>query len=218
MNFKTTRYADYEKNLPQVGKHILAQQTDELILVYQAYRPSIAKYAIEHQVFGGPDYSYNRMSWIKPNFLWMMYRSAWAASPGQEMILGIWIKKSDFNIILENSAFTSYAQTSNMSHEKWKTSLQDLEIRLQWDPDHFPNGEKHTRKAIQLGIKGNLLKQFGKEMIVEIIDLTNFVNGQRVHAMNQPYNNLVVAKETVYHPSTKKLSEKIGIHLLEANI
>lgn len=215
MNFKTTLYTDYEKDLPQVGKHIFAQQTDELILVYQAYRPSIGNYAIEHQVFGGPDYSYNRMSWLKPNFLWMMYRSGWAAKSGQEKILGIWIKKSDFDIILYNSAFTSYAQTSDMSHEEWKASLHENEIRLQWDPDHYPNGEKHTRKAIQLGIKGNLLEQFGKKMIVEIIDLSEFVNSQRANAMNQSYDNLLVAKETVYHPAAKQISEKIGTKFLE---
>ena len=211
MNFKTTLYANYEKTLPQAGKHILAQQTNEHILVYQAYRPSIANYAIEHQEFGGADYSYNRMSWIKPNFLWMMYRSGWAAKPGQEKIVGIWIKKTDFDIILENSAFTSYAQTSDMSHDDWKASLDENEIRLQWDPDHIPNGEKHTRKAIQLGIKGTLLKQFGKEMPVKIIDLSDFVNKQRAYAQSSPYEQLQVAEESIYLPKGNNLARKIGL-------
>jgi hypothetical protein len=27
-------------------------------------------------------------------------------------------------------------------------------VRLQWDPDHYPNGDKHIgRRAIQLGLK-----------------------------------------------------------------
>jgi len=214
MNFKTTLYANYEKKLPQTGKHILAQQTDEHILVYQAYRPSIANYAIEHQEFGGDDYSYNRMSWIKPNFLWMMYRSGWAAKPGQEKIVGIWIKKTDFDIILENSAYTSYAQTSDMSHDDWKASLDENEIRLQWDPDHFPNGEKHTRKAIQLGIKGDLLKQFGKKMPIKIIDLSDFVNEQRAFAQSSPYEQLQVAEESIYIPKGNNLARKIGLDIL----
>jgi hypothetical protein len=59
---------------PAVGCHILAQYDDETIIVYQAYRPSTGCYAAAHGAFG-PGFSYSRMSWVKPNFLWMMYRS-----------------------------------------------------------------------------------------------------------------------------------------------
>ena len=61
---------------PKEGRHILAQFDDDTVIVYQAYRPSIGRYAAEHGAFGG-DFSYSRMSWVKPNFLWMMYRSGW---------------------------------------------------------------------------------------------------------------------------------------------
>ena len=61
---------------PKSGRHILAQYDDETIVVYQAYRPSIGSFAAEHGYFGG-EFSYSRMSWIKPNFLWMMFRSGW---------------------------------------------------------------------------------------------------------------------------------------------
>ena len=66
---------------PQEGQHILAHYDDASVVVYQAYRPSIAEYAVTHQRFGG-DFSFNRMSWIKPNFLWMMFRSGWAGKEG----------------------------------------------------------------------------------------------------------------------------------------
>ena len=46
----------------------LVAYDDETIVVYQAYRPDIAAYAVEHEQFGGP-WSFGRMSWIKPNFL-----------------------------------------------------------------------------------------------------------------------------------------------------
>jgi len=42
------------------------------------------------------------MSWIKPNFLWMMYRSGWGAKPGQQVILAIALTRSYFDAILEN--------------------------------------------------------------------------------------------------------------------
>ena len=217
MNFLTISYSAYEKDLPREGNFILAQQKDDLILVYQAFRNSIGEYAIKNQRFGGSDYSFNRMSWIKPNFLWMMYRSGWAAKPGQEKILGIWIKKTDFEKILGNSTFTSYKQSTCNGEEEWRATLDSHPIRLQWDPDHYPNGDKHVRKAIQLGIKGDLLSEFAEQMIVEIIDLSNFVNQQRPSSVNTPYNNLLVAKESVYMPSSKKLAEKIGLDILDSD-
>ena len=33
---------------------------------------------------------------------------------------------------------------------------KDLCVRLQWDPDHSPSYEKLERRAIQLGLKGQV--------------------------------------------------------------
>jgi hypothetical protein len=60
---------------PASGRHVLAQYDDESVVVYQAYRPSIGQFAAEHGYFGG-EFSLSRMSWIKPNFLWMMTAAA----------------------------------------------------------------------------------------------------------------------------------------------
>ena len=75
MNLETIHYTHYELGLPQSGQHILGQLRGDNIIVYQAFNPAIANYAVKHQKFGGSAYSFTRMSWIKPNFLWMMYRA-----------------------------------------------------------------------------------------------------------------------------------------------
>jgi hypothetical protein len=77
------RFLDQEVAWPRQGRHILAQYDEKTVIVYQAYAPAIAEFALQHGYFGGP-FSYSRMSWIKPNFLWMMYRSGWGTKPGQE--------------------------------------------------------------------------------------------------------------------------------------
>ena len=78
MNLKTKPYCEQVREWPESGRHILAQFDDETIIVYQAYRPQIGRFASEHGYFGG-EFSYSRMSWIKPNFLWMMYHGwSWA--------------------------------------------------------------------------------------------------------------------------------------------
>ncbi|PTT91241.1 hypothetical protein DBR42_04275 [Pelomonas sp. HMWF004] len=87
MKLATAPYLQQAAEWPGQGEHILAQHDETSVIVYQAYRPSIGRYAIEHGQFGGPDYSFNRMSWVKPNFLWMMYRCGWGTKDGQEAIL-----------------------------------------------------------------------------------------------------------------------------------
>jgi len=71
---KTEKYIDQKNRLPQTGRQIIGGIENNSLIVYQAFNPAIADYAIRHQQFGGPNYSFNRMSWIKPGFLWMMYR------------------------------------------------------------------------------------------------------------------------------------------------
>ena len=44
------------------------------ITVYQAYGPAIAEPAVAAGRFVAP-FSRSRMTWVKPSFLWMMYRS-----------------------------------------------------------------------------------------------------------------------------------------------
>ena len=88
IDIPTASYTEQSQQWPQSGRHILAHFDDETIIVYQAYRPEIGHFAAEHGYFGG-EFTYTRMSWIKPNFLWMMYRSDWGQSKGQEVILAV---------------------------------------------------------------------------------------------------------------------------------
>ncbi|WP_339677441.1 DUF4291 domain-containing protein [Cyclobacterium marinum] len=211
MNIETIPYSQYVKNIPQEGRCILGQQKNEQIIVYQAYNNSIADFAIENQYFGGNSYSYSRMSWIKPNFLWMMYRCGWAQKENQERVLGIWMRKTDFDFILQESVFSSYQENIYETHENWKNELANKTVRLQWDPDHDIYGNKQDRKAIQLGIKGDLLKKFGKEMITEIIDLTEFVKLQKKIIDSGELDMLQVPKERVYEPNSEQTKLRIGL-------
>ena len=76
---ETEIYLNLKETWPNEGRHILASYDDQFIFVYQAYKPTLAKSITETRSFHAEEclasgYSMNRMSWIKPNFLWMMYR------------------------------------------------------------------------------------------------------------------------------------------------
>lgn len=206
MKLKLTPYANYEIALPQQGQHILGQMRGNNIVVYQAFNPEIANYAVKHQVFGGPNYSFGRMSWIKPNFLWMMYRAGWATKPNQERILAIEIGLDKFERILAEAVYSSYQADVYGTHEHWKLALEQSEVRLQWDPDHNPYGEKLQRRAIQLGMRGEILQSFGTEWIENITDITTFIKTQGELVKNKQLDQLEVPQEQVIaiqNPATR---------------
>ena len=64
-------------------RQVRALFDDETVTVYQAYSSSIAGPAVEAQTFVAP-FKTDRMSWIKPSFLWMMYRSGRATTAHKE--------------------------------------------------------------------------------------------------------------------------------------
>ena len=64
--------------------------------------------------FGGDEFSFSRMSWIKTNFLWMMYRCGWASKKDQERVLAVTVSRAGFDEILAN-AYTAAVWLRNMS-------------------------------------------------------------------------------------------------------
>jgi hypothetical protein len=207
----TELYKDSLSRLPQTGQHILAHQTDDLMVVYQAYNHNIANFAVQNQFLGGNYYSYGRMSWIKPNFLWMMYRCGWAEKENQERVLALWISKTDFETILNEAAISSFNPCYYESHDQWKTDLATKEVRLQWDPDHDPYGNKLQRRAIQLGLKGKVLEKFGKHQIRKIEDVTGFVKEQKQLLDNGRLDELHIPFETLLNIANAPLKERVGI-------
>jgi hypothetical protein len=189
-----------------LGHDVAAADDDdvECILVYQAYSPAIGEYAIAHQRFSGcAHFSLSRMTWIKPSFLWMMFRSGWATKPGQGVVIGLWLRKTAFLEMLTHAIRSSppraSAQTSsgtNADHAS-RVAAYDESVRVaheraaapataafgftrvQWDPDHLPRGGKHAqRKAIQIGLKQ--VESFGatNTAIVAVVDMREFVAAQ----------------------------------------
>jgi Domain of unknown function (DUF4291) len=198
----TERYRDQVARWPSEGRHILAHYDAETIVVYQAYRPSIGDYAIRHRKFG-VDFSYTRMSWIKPNFLWMMYRSVWGTKEGQEITLGLRLRREFFDRILAQAVASSLNQSDQASQEEWdewKASLASSNVRLQWDPDHHPHGNALARRAIQLGLRGPVLEDFGRRELLDVIDMTAFVSEQRELMSRIGLDELRTPVERVYAP------------------
>jgi hypothetical protein len=209
MKLLTEPYQEQERRWPPSGQHILAQFDQDSVVVYQAYRPAIGRFAAEHQFFGG-DFSLDRMSWIKPNFLWMMYRSGWGTKGGQEIILAVRLKRRGFDQILEEAVHSNYARDIYSSKAEWQKAVAYSSVRLQWDPDHNPSGNKEQRRAIQLGLRKDAIARYSKEWIISIEDISDFVAEQRQNARS-PYQGLMTPREDVYPVNDASVRQSLGL-------
>jgi Domain of unknown function (DUF4291) len=209
MRLITTSYIEQKTRLPKIGRYILAQFDEEGIVVYQSYRPEIGNFAATHGYFGGDRFSLTRMSWIKPNFLWMMYRSGWGQKEGQEVVLAVKINREAFDTILAHAVHSSYNSDLYPTEKDWKRAVSNSNVRLQWDPDHSPTGGKLERKAIQLGLRGEMLESYAREWIIWVEDISKFVREQYQNLVD--FSQLIVPSETIYPITDAKVAAQLQI-------
>lgn len=192
------------------GRHILAQFDENEIVVYQAYRPAIAQFALEHGRFGG-EFRFGRMSWIKPNFLWMMYRSGWGTKPDQERILAVVLRREGFDAILRAAVPSSFPPSLYGTPEDWQRDLRASDVRLQWDPDHGPNGNPLERRAIQLGLRGPTLERYAREWIVRIEDATPIAHEGLATLRSEDRAPLLTPAEAAYPIGDPEIRARLGM-------
>jgi len=160
-------------------RQIRALLDDDTITVYQAYAPHIADAAMAAGRFAD-GFKRERMTWIKPSFLWMMYRCGWATKPDQERVLAIRIRRSGFEWALANSALSHYVPEVHADQAEWKRSLR-APVRIQWDPERDLHLRPLPHRAIQMGLSGEAVDRYVGEWIVSVEDVTALA--QEIHGL-----------------------------------
>jgi hypothetical protein len=140
----------------------------------------------------------------------MMFRCGWGTKENQEVTLAVWLQRPAFDSILREAVHSTFVREVYGSKVRWKQTLAQSAVRLQWDPDHDPAGGKMERRAIQLGLRGDVLARYAREWIVRIEDISDFVSQQRLHSQH-PYNNLVIPREDVYPVSDVDIARRLGV-------
>jgi len=214
MSLITEPYLIQLARWPQSGQHILAQYDKESVIVYQAYNPAVGHFAAKHGYFGG-EFSLSRMSWIKPGFLWMMYRSGWATKPEQEVVLAVRLKRAAFDEILSHAVHSTYIEETYGTMDTWQGLVKSSSIILQWDPDHDPSGARVERRVVQLGLRSSILAHYAHDWILEIEDITSFVHQQYLRARTQDLDRLVTPREAVYPVADLQIALRLGMTSLE---
>ncbi|SCF86841.1 DUF4291 domain-containing protein [Streptomyces sp. Ncost-T10-10d] len=150
---------------------IRAQYTDTTVTVYQAYAPSIGLPAVRDGRF--PEaWKRDRMTWIKPSFLWMMYRCGWATKEGQETVLAVEITREGFDWALANSELSHYVRGVHPDRAAWQRNLRRSPARVQWDPERDLRLDRLPHRSLQLGLCGEAARRYADEWTVSIRDVT----------------------------------------------
>lgn len=150
---------------------IRADYDEKTIVVYQAYSPAIALPALQEQKFVAP-FSMNRMTWIKPSFLWMAERCGWARKPGQEMVLAVRITREGWEEALSNAVLTTPSKRVYRDAAEWEALLKQSPVRVQWDPERNIHGQSLDARSIQVGLSRHIVDRYVNHWIVEISDYT----------------------------------------------
>jgi Domain of unknown function (DUF4291) len=115
-------------------RQVRARFDETTLTVYQAYPASIADGAVAAGTFV-PPFKIDRMTWIKPSFLWMMYRSGWATKPGQERVIAVSISRPGFEQALAEACLSHFDAAVHASHDDWLRAKEAGPVRVQWDPE-----------------------------------------------------------------------------------
>ena len=191
-------------------REVRAVFTDKTITVYQAYSAPIADAACRAGTFVAP-FKRGRMTWIKPSFLWMMYRSGWATKPGQERVLAVEITREGFEWALAHSCLSHYEPHTFTSEAEWDQRKHASPVRVQWDPERSLTLAPLENRAIQIGLSGEAVDRYIDGWIVAIADITTTAHAvaQLVDEGDLEHARLQLPAEAPY-PLRADLAAKIG--------
>ncbi|OEJ33104.1 DUF4291 domain-containing protein [Streptomyces subrutilus] len=178
---------------------IRAAHTDTTVTVYQAYSPALGLPAARDGRFP-PAWKRERMTWIKPSFLWMMYRCGWASKPDQETVLAIEITRSGFDEALRTACLSHYEPGVHADRATWQRSLRETSARVQWDPERDLHLNPLPYRSLQLGLSGPASRAYADEWTVSVRDVTPLAGEIRslLRSGEEPAARALLPAETPY--------------------
>ena len=126
------------------------------------------------------------------------------------MVLAIWIKRAAFDEILAQAVHSKFEPEVYESESEWEKAVKTSLVRLQWDPDRHPWGARLERRAIQLGLRGSVLSAYARDWIVNIQDISQFVQQQRQN-IKSDCAELYIPRETVYPVVDGNTATRLGL-------
>lgn len=161
------------------------------VTVYQAYAPHLGLPTARDGRFPAA-WKRERMTWIEPSFLWMMYRCGWGEKPQQETVLALDITREGFEWALRHACLSHFDADVHADRDAWRSEMRRAPVRVVgvppmagglWGRD--PERDLHLRplshRSLQLGLSGEAAGRFADEWITAVRDVTPLA--REVHAL-----------------------------------
>ncbi|WP_435866797.1 DUF4291 domain-containing protein [Streptomyces viridosporus] len=149
-------------------------------------------------------------TWIKPSFLWMMYRCGWGTKEGQGTVLAVEITREGFEWALEHACLSHYEQGLHGDRATWKRRLERAPARVQWDPERDLRLQPLPHRSLQLDLAGEAARLYADEWIVSITDVTPLAHA--VHAQVRS-RDLDIARQLLPRERPYPMNDELLAHL-----
>ncbi len=154
---------------------IYADYDEEGIYGYQAFKPKTVQIAVELGTFG-KGFTFDRTSWIKPSFGWVLRRTKYGTKNRMQGIAKIKVSLEGFEEIISQSIESHWNQTLFESKDSWSKALNNSDVIHQWDPERDLVGRRLDRQAIQIGIRGKIIRKYVSDYIIGVEDVSNLAH------------------------------------------
>jgi hypothetical protein len=190
-------------------RQVRAHYNADTITIYQAYNHVIADEALPLGTFGA-SFSRKRMTWIKPSFLWMMYRSGYGTKAGQERVLAIRISRSGLEWALRHSSL-SHVDRSVDADLQARDEAKKMPVRVQWDPERDIRLQRLPWRSIQIGLSGEAVRRYTDDWIDGIDDVTELAHSvARLVTNGRSDDALALLPKEEPYPLPDDIAKRIG--------
>ena len=179
-----------------MDKIIFADFDDEGIFVYQAFKPKIVDVAVKLGTFG-KGFGLDRITWIKPSLCWVIRRTKYGTKNRMQAVARIKISHAAFKEILNQSIETHWNEALFPQQKNWQSTINNSDVIHQWDPERDIVGRRLNRQAIQIGIRGEVIKKYVSHYIIGVEDISDLVHeiGKVKKSGSNKYPEMPIEKE-----------------------
>ncbi len=184
-----------------MDKLVFADYDEEGVYVYQAFKPKIVAVAVELGTFG-KGFGLDRITWIKPSLCWVLRRTKYGTKNRMQAVARIKISHEAFKEILNQSIETHWKEELFPREEDWQKAINQSDVIHQWDPERDIIGKRLNRQAIQIGIRGEVIKKYVSDFIIGVEDVSELVHeiGRVKKSNSGRYPDTPVEKEYQVSP------------------
>lgn len=112
--------------------------------------------------------------------------------------------------MLEKAILTS-PDSRIFDGNEWEKRFKNTDVYCQWDSDRSLNGNTLNRSAIQIGIKGDALRDFLDNGIYKIEDLTPTVRKWNDRRKKRQLSITELPSEKLYPVNDKKIRNRLDM-------